>query len=230
MKKLKKENEKIKEENDKNRQEKELIKQEYEKNKSENGIIKLENEKIKEEYEKIKKENEIMKQENKIKNEEITKVKQENEIIKQAQIENNAKKNEIVKQENKELNEKTEDLEKEIMSKIEEYKLILNNIKSFYENVEPLKIFYKPTLIGLNNIGSASYINPVLQCFSQTKFLTNYFLKKSFKDKPNNIEIKNDSSIKLYQSYIELIEKLWNINGLKSFSAENIKNNIKKKK
>ena len=80
----------------------------------------------------------------------------------------------------------------------------------------------------MKNIGTGSYINPVLQCFSQTKFLTNYFLRKSFKDKKNNIEIKNDNSVQLYQLYIELIEKLWNINGLKSFSPENFKNNIEK--
>ena len=80
----------------------------------------------------------------------------------------------------------------------------------------------------MNNIGTANYINPVLQCFSQTKFLTNYFLKKSFQDKKNNIEIKNNNSIQLYQLYIELIEKLWNMNGSKSFSPENFKNNIEK--
>ena len=80
----------------------------------------------------------------------------------------------------------------------------------------------------MNNIGTLSYINPVIQCFSQTKFLTNYFLRKIFKDKKNNIEIKNDNSIQLNQLYIELLEKLWNINGLKSFSPDNFKDNIAK--
>ena len=196
----------MKEENEKNRQEKELIKLEYEKYKSENEIIKQENEKIKEEIRIIKKENEIIKLE----------------------IENNANKNEIVKQENNELNKKSEDIEKEIRNEREEYNLVLDYINKIFENNDPLKLFSKPTLIGLKNIGTGSYINPVLQCFSQTKFLTNYFLRKSFKDKKNNIEIKNDNSVQLYQLYIELIEKLWNINGLKSFSPENFKNNIEK--
>ena len=79
----------------------------------------------------------------------------------------------------------------------------------------------------MNNIGAATYINPVLQCFSQTKFLTNYFLKKSIKDKKmdNN---KNNNSIQLYQLYIELIDNLWIKNGEKSFSPDNFKYNIEK--
>jgi len=216
----KKENQKMKEENLKNRQEKELNKQEYEKNKYESGILKKEIEKIKEENEKVKKENEKIKEEMRI-------VKRENEIIKQEK-ENNAKTIEIVKQKNIDLNKKIKDLEKEIKIKREEYNLILDYINKIFENNEPLKLLSKPALIGLNNIGSSSYINPVLQCFSQTKFLTNYFLKKNFKDKKNNSEIKNDNSIHLNQLYFELIEKLWNINGLKSISPNNFKNNIEK--
>jgi ubiquitin carboxyl-terminal hydrolase 8 len=198
----------MKEENEKNRQEKELIKLEYEKYKSENEIIKQENEKIKEEIRIIKKENEIIKQE----------------------IENNTKKNEIVKQENNELNKKSEDIEKEIRNEREEYNLVLDYINKIFENNEPLNLFSKPTLIGLKNIGTESYINPVLQCFSQTKFLTNYFLKKSIKDKKmnNNIEIKTNNSIKLYQLYIELIDNLWIKNGVKSFSPDNFKFNIER--
>ena len=82
----------------------------------------------------------------------------------------------------------------------------------------------------MKNIGTESYINPVLQCFSQTKFLTNYFLKKSIKDKAmnNNIEIKTNNSIKLYQLYIELIDNLWIKNGVKSFSPDNFKFNIER--
>ena len=241
--KIKKENEKIKEENEKNKQEKELIKQENEKIKFENRIIKQQNEKIKEENKllkkendkikqekgQVKKENEIINQENAKIKEENGKIKQENKIIKE-ELENNTKKIEKVKKENKELIKNKEILEKEIKDKKEKYNLILDYINKIFENIEPLKLIYKPTLIGLNNIGAASYINSVLQCFSQTKFLTNYFLKKSIKDKKmnNNIEIKTNNSIKLYQLYIELIDNLWIKNGVKSFSPDNFKFNIER--
>jgi len=256
-KKLKKENEKIrqenkeleqknilyKKENDKNKQEKELIKQENEKIKYENGIIKQENEKIKEENKLLKKENDKIKQEkgqvkkeNEIINQENEKIKEENGIIKQEnkiikeKLENNTNKLDKVKKKNKELIKNKELLEKEIKNKKEKYNLILDYINKISENIEPLKLFYKPSLIGLDNIGAATYINPVLQCFSQTKFLTNYFLKKSIKDKimNNNIEIKANNSIQLYQLFIELIDNLWIKNGVKSFSPDNFKYNIEK--
>ena len=43
--------------------------------------------------------------------------------------------------------------------------------------LDPIDFYEKPTLIGLNNIGSTCYKNAVLQCLSQTRGLTNYFLK-----------------------------------------------------
>ena len=232
-----------KKENDKNKQEKELIKQENEKIKYENGIIKQENEKIKEENKLLKKENDKIKQEkgqvkkeNEIINQENEKIKEENGIIKQEnkiikeKLENNTNKLDKVKKKNKELIKNKELLEKEIKNKKEKYNLILDYINKISENIEPLKLFYKPSLIGLDNIGAATYINPVLQCFSQTKFLTNYFLKKSIKDKimNNNIEIKANNSIQLYQLFIELIDNLWIKNGVKSFSPDNFKYNIEK--
>ena len=36
-------------------------------------------------------------------------------------------------------------------------------------------------LIGLNNIGATCFMNSTLQCLSQTKALTNYFLKEKNK-------------------------------------------------
>ena len=63
-------------------------------------------------------------------------------------------------------------------------------------------------------------MNSTLQCLSQTKALTNYFLKKSNKNKiiNNNIALKNKNDIQLSPIYLELIQKLWDKNGPKSFS------------
>ena len=74
---------------------------------------------------------------------------------------------------------------------------------------EPESIsFYKfPTLIGLNNIGPTSYKNAVLQCFSQTKDLTNYFLKeKNYnKIKNTNLSKQNPNIIQLCPLYYDLL-------------------------
>ena len=85
-----------------------------------------------------------------------------------------------------------------------------NEIKIF--NNEPIQgetlILYKmPTLIGLNNINSSAYINAILQCLSQTKDLTNYFLKEKNKDKimNNNIAQKNPQEPQLCCVYYQLI-------------------------
>ena len=56
-----------------------------------------------------------------------------------------------------------------------------------------------PSLIGLNNIGAASFINSTLQCLSQTEGLTNFFLNKKNKKRifNNNIALKNKNDNQL---------------------------------
>ena len=101
------------------------------------------------------------------------------------------------------------------------------NEKIFEE--EPLKSYSKPTLIGLNNIGSINFMNATLQCLSQTKRLTNYFLKKSNENEiiNNNIAIENYNNIQLSPNYLYLIKKLWEKDiKLQSFYPYNIKNAI----
>jgi hypothetical protein len=63
--------------------------------------------------------------------------------------------------------------------------------------------YEKPTLIGLNNIGSTCYKNSVLQCLSQTHDLTNYFLKPESQKNIiyNNIAKKKSKRIAI-MSYI----------------------------
>ena len=71
-------------------------------------------------------------------------------------------------------------------------------------------------------------MNSTLQCLSQTEVLTNYFLKKSNKNRiiNNNIAIKNKNDLQLSPSYLELIQKLWDKKGSKSFSPYDFKRKI----
>ena len=81
-----------------------------------------------------------------------------------------------------------------------------------------------PTLIGLNNIGATCYLNSTLQCLSQTKALTKYFLKEKNKDKiiNNNIAKNDKNSLQLCPVYLDLIQNLWKKNSsYKSFSPNN---------
>ena len=60
----------------------------------------------------------------------------------------------------------------------------------------------KIVLIGLNNIGATCYMNATLECLSNTKELTEYFLTNYKKD-PNK---------KMANEYYEVLKNLWNVN------------------
>ena len=108
--------------------------------------------------------------------------------------------------------------------------IINNNNNVIKKNVEPepITLYKKPTLIGLNNIGATCFMNATLQCLSQTTALTNYFLKEKNKSKilNNNVAKKNQNDYQLSPVYLELIQKLWEENGPKSFSPNNFMNRI----
>ena len=93
--------------------------------------------------------------------------------------------------------------ERELKDKISQKENELNNAKN---NVEKLKKENeelknpKTIVIGLNNIGATCYMNATLQCLSNTKELTNYFLTK-YTEKQNNI---------MTNEYHKLIVNLWN--------------------
>ena len=68
---------------------------------------------------------------------------------------------------------------------MEQQQLIYQNHQSQFnmeqpipKKTSPFDPYLKPTLIGLNNIGATCFMNSTLQCLSQTKSLTAYFLKE----------------------------------------------------
>ena len=62
---------------------------------------------------------------------------------------------------------------------------------------------YNPTiLIGLSNIEAFSYMNPTLQCLSNTDKLTNYFLDEFKYD-------KDDDTKKISYQYYNVLQHLW---------------------
>ena len=96
---------------------------------------------------------------------------------------------------------------------------------------EPLSFYDIPPLIGLNNIGSTCYKNSVLQCLSQTKDLTNYFLKENNKEKimNNNYSTKFPRDLQLCPMFYDLIQKLWEKGKYrKSFSPNEFMDSIAK--
>ena len=80
-------------------------------------------------------------------------------------------------------------------------------------SIKPLDSYKEPTLIGLQNIGATCFMNATLQCLSQTKDLTNYFLdtiRSAEKIRNNNIAMKNRNDLQLSPVYLELVKNLWN--------------------
>ena len=95
-------------------------------------------------------------------------------------------------------------VQKEISHKEDLSNLDNFQIKSFAE------IPFTP-MIGLQNIGQTCYMNAALQCFSNTKALTKYFLNYNKLDylKNNSIIMFGSEEPSLVIEYLKLIRHLW---------------------
>ena len=93
----------------------------------------------------------------------------------------------------------------------------LKKEKKVFQSIDE---YDKPTLVGLQNIGATCFMNATLQCLTQTKALTNYFLKEKNLKKilNNNIQMKTPKEYQLAPVYYELIQNLWNANGEKYYA------------
>ena len=165
--------------------------------------------KIEENDKKEKNLNEREKELNKKKKEIDKREKELNEKLSKFEIEYKEQKN--IKEENSSLKNKNKELEN-----------ILNDLKSKF-NKNPLILYTKPTLIGLDNRGATCFMNAILQCLSQTKELTNYFLSETNKTKiiNNNIFLKNKNEPQLSPLYYELIQNLWATNKSNAYNPYN---------
>jgi len=151
--------------------------------------------------------------------------------LKKKQFEKEIEKNKIIIQKNNELSKKNEELEKEIKKKMEKLNELENKMKKNEEILPKIPIMPdKPILIGLNNIGATCFMNSTLQCLSQTKELTKYFLNANNENRiiNNNIALANRNALQLSPIYLELLKKLWDKNGEKSFSPYNFMNVVEK--
>ena len=136
---------------------------------------------------------------------------------------NNINEVEELRNQNKENKKKIEELEKELD--------LLKDFKEIYEleiKKNPMIIYKAPTLVGLNNIGATCFMNATLECLSQTKNLTNYFLNKNNLNNiiNNNIALENENKNQLSPVYLELIQNLWKKDGPKAFDPTNFMNKI----
>ena len=73
-------------------------------------------------------------------------------------------------------------------------------------------------------------MNSTLQCLSQTKELTKYFLDDKNNDRiiNNNIAKQNINELQLSPVYYQLVKKLWDRNGPQSFSPYDFMNQVEK--
>ena len=170
----------------------------------------------------IKKEKEINKKIAFLEDKENSIEKENNEIKKRKEeFQKDLQENIKLKKENNNLIKRNKELEEEIKKKESKLKSIKNKNK--------MEEYSFPTLIGLNNIGATCFMNSTLQCLSQTSHLTKYFLNEENENRirNNNLALKKQN-LQLSPIYLELIKKLWNKNGPKSFSPNNFMNVIEK--
>ena len=212
--KQKEQNNKIKEENEKQKELNEKFKQEKEKyfEDKEANIKIRENAIVKKEQKLLEKENEINNKENRINN-------KEKEINNKEDIVNNKEKSIKIKE--IQINKKIDEYELKRKQDEDEYnkknqQLIIKE-KDLIRREDSIIWSKKPILVGLNNIGATCYMNATLQCLSNTKKLTEYFLK-TYKDNSNNV---------MANEYHKVLSNLWRReNHNKAYSPNSFKETL----
>ena len=155
-----------------------------------------------------------------------SKLKKEEESLQKRAVELNKQEAELNKKE-EDINNKNKEYEKKMIEfnqqkrdiEFREQKQLLfeQNKDQIIEDL--IKKRTAPILIGLDNIGATCYMNATLQCLSNTKQLTEFFLNK-YQKNPKNIMVNE---------YHDLILNLWNRdNNNNSFSPDNFKNVLSK--
>ena len=137
-------------------------------------------------------------------------------LIQLEQKENEIKNKEerLNKIEKKLKDKETELNEKENKIKLKEFELIQR--ENYIKEIEKKS---KVVLIGLNNIGATCYMNATLQCLSNSKQLTEYFLNNYIKD--SNKVMANE--------YYEVLRNLWNPDSIiSSYSPNSFKEVLSK--
>ena len=199
-----------------------------------NNIILKYKEKEKENVDNIEYKNQINNQINNIKQrEKLIKAKEKeinNTIMflenRELQLEKMIEENNRITQMNIYLIQKNKELENELFQKETKLKEIINKLNKYKKEPEPIELYKFPPLIGLNNIGATCFMNATLQCLSQTKNLSNYFLKKVNQDKIYQKQ-NQTNELQLCPIYLELIQNLWDKNNInKSFSPNKFMNVI----
>ena len=149
----------------------------------------------------------------------MEKITKENEYLKLQLDNKNKKKNINKKSKGKKDLKNSSDNEDEV-DDISPKKELLNENGKVFQSIQQ---YTKPTLVGLQNIGATCFMNATLQCLSQTKGLTNYFLKEGNYNKiiNNNIAISNPKDYQLSPLYYELIQNLWKSEGSKYYAPYN---------
>ena len=138
----------------------------------------------------------------------------------------------IIEKKSENINIQQPNIQKENQYKKEADNLNKNNIIEQLENKSPiypmLSKFKNTPKIGLANIGSTSCMNSVLQCFSHTAPLTEYFLNPEHKEIITKGKFNKDNNKpRLSEAYYEVIQNLWPLNKTskaKFFSPNKFKN------
>jgi hypothetical protein len=82
-------------------------------------------------------------------------------------------------------------------------------------------------IVGLKNLGNTCYMNSILQCLSNTKFLTEYVLSEAYAEDLNTTLSKMRGA--LFRSYANLIKTMWKeSNSGGTVSPFDLKSNISK--